>query len=122
MRRIILTAILVCLLVGTARAVDLATAFGVAGLPTNVQFNTCQFQAVHAGSTSLGEVTIAANGSDSATITLVCNGISVTTSLPSISVNGHQVNSVSFPQTVTSSAAGVWRMIVGPLTFTVTAQ
>jgi nitrous oxidase accessory protein NosD len=107
-------------------AVDLATAFGVSGapLPTPVFPGPgCRFTATHAGNTSIDQVSISANGSDSAVVTLSCNGVSVTAALPSIEVNGHQVNNVAFPQTVTSSAPGIWTVTVaGKIQFTVTAQ
>lgn len=110
----------------SAAAVDLATAFGVAGagFPAPRTFaNDCHFQATHAGNPSLGQVNITANGTDSAVITLLCSGVSFTGTLPSIDVNGHQVSSVAFPQIVTSSAAGVWTVTVaGQIQFTVTAQ
>jgi nitrous oxidase accessory protein NosD len=109
-----------------ALAVDLATAFGVGGAPLPAPVFPgpgCAFSATHAGGTSLLGVNITANGIDSAVVTLLCNGVSVTASLPSIEVNGHQVNNVAFPQTVTSSAAGVWTVTVaGKIQFTVTAQ
>ena len=126
MKKFWLLALTLLALASPANAVDLATAFGVAGAPLSnltTPGHACFFQATHGSSIAIGEVTITANGSDSAVVTLLCNGVSITATLPSIDVNGHQVSSVAFPQTVTSSAPGSWTVTVaGKIQFTVVAQ
>lgn len=111
----------------SAWAVDLATAFGVAGLPpaiSAVSGNVCHFSATHNGVPSADQtfIAITANGTDNATISLICNGVSFTSSIPNVSVGG-KTGAVTLPQTVTSSGPGSWTLIITPqLTFTITAQ
>jgi hypothetical protein len=102
-------------------AVNLSTAFGVSGIPTAVQTNNCYFLSTHGTSQSINSATITADGIDSAVIQLICNGVPMTTTIPSFSVNGNQVTNVAFPQTVTASAPCSWTIHLVNLTCVITA-
>jgi hypothetical protein len=105
-----------------ARAVDLTAAFGSGAVTRGSLSSGCQLLASHAGSTFANAVNLIANGTDSAVITVMCQGVSFTQTIPIITVNGTDVANVKFPQTVTSSAPGVWVINIGTSSLSVIAQ
>lgn len=126
-RSIVAVAICCLLTLGVspaAHAVDLTMAFGAGQSIAAIAPQYCQVQATHGSSQVLtGSVVITHGGSDSAVISVSCLGTAITGSFPSITVNGVGVSNVAFPQTVTSTASGVWVVQIGSLgAFTIIAQ